>query len=334
MATLVIAEAGVNHNGSMKLAKELIHVAAESGADFVKFQTFKADDLVTPSAAKAPYQITLQSSAESQLEMLRRLELSENQHLELIDYCKEVSIQFLSTGFDEDSNLMLWNLGQKIFKIPSGEITNRLLLQQVSNFKCPLILSTGMSTLEDVSNALEVIEEQGLSRDQVTVLHCTSSYPAPPESINLRAMETMRRELGVKVGYSDHSLGIETSVAAVAMGATIIEKHFTIDKELAGPDHKASLSPLELKQMINEIRKLEIVLGDGVKKPADSEIENINVARKSIVAKCRITRGELFTSDNLTVKRPGTGISPMDIHAVIGKSATRDYGANEIIDQP
>lgn len=334
MATIVIAEAGVNHNGSLELAKELIDIAVVAGADYVKFQSFDADSLVVPTASKAPYQLTTGLEEESQLAMLRRLELNEMEHRVLIEYCKRSGIAFMSTGFDAQSISMLWALGQRIFKIPSGEITNRPLIEQIARFHCPIVLSTGMSTLEEVSSAIDVIEQQGTCRNLVTVLHCTSSYPASPESINLRAMETMRRELGVSVGYSDHSLGIEISIAAVAMGATIIEKHFTSDKNLVGPDHKASLDPSELRELIRKIRELEVVLGDGIKVPTASEFENIKVIRKSLVANKPIFRGDLLTSENITAKRPGTGISPMEISKVLGTTATRDYAINEIIDMP
>lgn len=334
MATIIIAEAGVNHNGSLELAKELIDIAVAAGADYVKFQTFNADSLVVPSASKAPYQLAAGSEEESQLAMLRRLELNENEHRVLIEYCKNSGVAFLSTGFDAPSISMLWDLGQRIFKIPSGEITNRQLIEQVARFNCPIILSTGMSTLEEVSNALEVIEQQGTNRNQVTVLHCTSNYPATLQSINLRAMDTMRREFGVNVGYSDHSLGISVSLAAVAMGATIIEKHFTADKGLPGPDHKASLDPTELKELVREIRGLEVVLGDGIKVPSVSELENITVIRKSLVAQKEILQGDLFTSENLTAKRPGIGLSPMEISKVLGTTATRDYAIDEIIEMP
>jgi N,N'-diacetyllegionaminate synthase len=334
MATIVIAEAGVNHNGILDLAIELIDIAVAAGADYVKFQTFNADSLVVPSASKAPYQLAAGAEEESQLAMLRRLELNESEHRVLIEYCKNSGVGFLSTGFDAPSISMLWNLGQRIFKIPSGEITNRPLIEQVARFNCPIILSTGMSTLEEVSDALDVIEQQGTNRNQVTVLHCTSNYPATLKSINLRAMDTMRREFGVNVGYSDHSLGISVSLAAVAMGATIIEKHFTADKSLSGPDHKASLDPDELKELVREIRELEVVLGDGIKVPSASEFENITVIRKSLVAQKEILKGELFTIDNLTAKRPGLGISPMKISRVLGATATRDYAIDEIIEMP
>ncbi len=334
MAAIVIAEAGVNHNGSLELAKELIDIAVVAGADYVKFQSFNADSLVVPGASKAPYQLVSGLEEESQRDMLKRLELNETDHKVLIEHCKQVGIEFMSTGFDSSSISMLWDLGQRIFKIPSGEITNRPLIEQIASFNCPIILSTGMSTLDEVSSALDVIEQQGTDRSQVTVLHCTSSYPAAPDSINLRAMETMRRELGVSVGYSDHSLGIEIGIAAVAMGATIIEKHFTSDKNLPGPDHKASLDPTELKEMISKIREMEVVLGDGVKAPSASEFENIKAIRKSLVARKTIFRGDLFTSENLTTKRPGIGISPMEISKVLGKAATRDYAIDEIIDMP
>jgi len=328
---LIIAEAGVNHNGDISIAKELIDVAADSGADLVKFQTFKADSLVTKKAAKAEYQLKTSGSDESQHEMLSRLQLTEEMHRELIAHCKSRNIQFFSTGFDTESIDFLVSLGQDQFKIPSGEITNLPLLRHIGSLGKRVILSTGMSDLEEVGNALEVIIEAGTSKNRITVLHCTSEYPAPMVDINLRAMKSIQDSYDVAVGYSDHTIGTEVAIAAAALGATIIEKHFTLDRNLIGPDHQASLEPLELKSMITAIRNIEIAMGDGVKKLTPSESTNKLVSRKSIVAKGKIYKGELFTSENLTTKRPGTGISPMRWDELIGTASKENYLDDEII---
>jgi len=333
MKTMVIAEAGVNHNGDLGQAKKLIEVAAKSGADFVKFQTFNADRLVTKKVRKAQYQIQNSQYSESQFEMLKSLELSETMHSELIEESRVQGIGFISTAFDIESANMLLSLGQNIFKIPSGEITNLPYLRHIGNFSKRVILSTGMSNLHEVKDALELLEAAGTSKSQVTVLHCTSAYPAPVIDVNLLAMRTMKEALNVEVGYSDHTLGIEVSIAAVALGATVIEKHFTLDRNLPGPDHKASLEPDELNLLVTQIRNIEKVLGDGVKRPMPSELENIDLIRKSIVAKCSIRKGEIFSELNLAAKRPGTGISPMDWNRIIGSVARRDFHVDELIDE-
>lgn len=333
MAVLVIAEAGVNHNGDIRLAKQLIEIAAKSGANFVKFQTFRADKLATKSAPKAEYQVKESTNSESQYEMLKELELSEQSHRELMSECTKQGIGFLSTAFDEESADMLLALGQEIFKIPSGEITNLPYLRHIGRFRKKVILSTGMSSLEEVKLALRVLEDAGTPTSSVTILHCTSSYPAPLEDVNLLAMQNMNRLLGVEVGYSDHTLGIEIAVAAVALGASVVEKHFTINREFPGPDHKASLLPNELSEMISQIRNIEKALGDGVKRAARSELENIQVVRRSIVASMKIAKGEVFTERNLCAKRPGSGLSPMRWEQVIGQRSKRDYEPDELIDE-
>jgi len=333
MKTMVIAEAGVNHNGDLGQAKKLIEVAAKSGADFVKFQTFNADRLVTKKVRMAQYQIQNSQYSESQFEMLKSLELSETMHSELIEESRVQGIGFISTAFDIESANMLLSLGQNIFKIPSGEITNLPYLRHIGSLSKRVILSTGMSNLRQVKNALELLEAAGTSKSQVTVLHCTSAYPAPVIDVNLLAMRTMKEALNVEVGYSDHTLGIEVSIAAVALGATVIEKHFTLDRNLPGPDHKASLEPDELNLLVTQIRNIEKVLGDGVKRPMPSELENIDLIRKSIVAKCSIRKGEIFSELNLAAKRPGTGISPMDWDRIIGSVARRDFHVDELIDE-
>jgi N,N'-diacetyllegionaminate synthase len=333
MKTLIIAEAGVNHNGDINMAKKLIDIAAQAGADLVKFQTFNANRLVTHRAAKADYQKLATNNTESQHDMLRKLELTESMHQELIDHCASQNIGFFSTGFDVDSINLLVGLGQGLFKIPSGEITNLPYLQHIGKLKKPVILSTGMSSMDEIEAALNVLEQFGTSRSKITVLHCTTAYPVPMSDVNLRAMQSIQNKFNVAVGYSDHTLGIEIPIAAVALGATIIEKHFTTDRSLPGPDHKASLEPVELTAMIEGIRKIEKALGDGVKRLMPSEITNLPIARKSIVASQPINAGVLFTEHNLTAKRPGTGISPMDWNELIGRAANRDYLADELIDE-
>jgi N,N'-diacetyllegionaminate synthase len=329
---LIIAEAGVNHNGDIGLAKDLINVAAESGSDFVKFQTFRADDLVTPSASKAPYQIEKSIVDESQYDLLKRLELTENMHYELIEHANKAGIQFLSTGFDISSVKFLIGLGQNLIKIPSGEITNLPYLEYVGALNKKIILSTGMATIEEVKKAVEIIVNAGTPQDLLTVLHCTTEYPTPMSHVNLLAMVAMREALGVNIGYSDHTLGIEVAVAAVALGAQVIEKHFTLDRRLPGPDHLASLMPLELKEMVGSIRNIEIALGTPEKQPTEQEIINRSAVRKSLVARCAIGAGEEFTLDNLAVMRPGTGISPMRWHEILGSKAPRQFSPNELID--
>jgi N,N'-diacetyllegionaminate synthase len=332
MSTLIIAEAGVNHNGDLDLARRLVDVAAEAGADLVKFQTFSAERLATAQAAKADYQRQNTAAAESQHAMLRRLELDAAAHEMLIEHCRSRGIGFFSTGFDVESVDLLARLGQRRFKIPSGEITNLPLLRHIGAFGLPLILSTGMATLEEVAAALKALEQAGTPRSLVTVLHCTTEYPAPMSDVNLRAMLAMRDAFGVSIGYSDHTNGIEVAIAAVALGATIIEKHFTTDRNLPGPDHKASLEPGELRAMVAAIRNIEVALGDGVKKPSPSEVKNRPIARKSLVAAVPIRAGEVLSAANLAVKRPGTGLSPMLWDEVLGRTARRDYAADELID--
>lgn len=330
--TLIIAEAGVNHNGSLELAKRLIDVAAQAGADFVKFQSFSADRLVTKVAKKADYQAKVTGASESQHEMLSKLELSQDAHRELMRYCEANRIGFFSTGFDTESNAMLAALGQTLFKVPSGELTNLPYLRHVASLAGTVILSTGMASLGDVEAAIDALASSGMSRDKMVVLHCTTEYPAPMQDVNLRAMLSMRNAFGVKVGYSDHTQGIEVALAAVALGAQVIEKHFTLDRGLPGPDHKASLEPDELKAMVSAIRNIELALGDGIKRVVPSEAANRIVARKSIVAACCIRKGELFTEQNLTTKRPGSGISPMQWDSILGRTAGRDFAPDELIE--
>lgn len=332
MKTLIIAEAGVNHNGDIDIAKKLIDIAAEAGADLIKFQTFNANLLVTEGALKADYQILASDTTESQQTMLRKLELTEAMHHELINHCILREIKFFSTGFDIESIDMLANLGQELFKIPSGEITNLPYLRHIGQLEKNVILSTGMSSMNEIESAIHILEESGTPRSRITVLHCTSAYPAPPLDVNLLAILSIRNKFGVEVGYSDHTLGIEISLAAVALGATVIEKHFTLDRTLPGPDHKASLEPSELKQMIIGIRKIEQALGDGNKRVMPSEIGNQKTARKSIVAKLDIKAGQVFTEENLTTKRPGAGVSPMEWNNLIGKKSSRNYQVDELID--
>ena len=329
--TTIIAEAGVNHNGSIESAKKLVEIAAESGADYVKFQTFKAETLVTKTADKAEYQQNVTDNNESQFDMLKKLELDRKTHEELIDYCNAKDIQFLSTAFDHDSIELLAELNIPLFKIPSSEITNLPYLRHIGKMGKPIIMSTGMSTLDEVHNALNILIESGAEKEQITILHCNTEYPTPMKDVNLKAMLTIKDELGVNIGYSDHTLGIEVPIAAVAMGATVIEKHFTLDRNMPGPDHRASLKPDELREMVVAIRNIKKAMGAGEKKPSSSETKNISVVRKSIVAKMSIKKGELFTEENLTVKRPGTGISPMGWDTVIGKAASSDYEMDDLI---
>jgi len=331
--TLIIAEAGVNHNGDLKLAKQLIDVASKAGADYVKFQTFSADRIVSQSASKAEYQQQTTDASETQYEMLKRLELSNEMHLELIKHCKEQAIKFLSTGFDIESVDLLVELGIDLIKIPSGEITNLPYLRFIGSLGLPVILSSGMSTMKEIGDALLILEQTGLRRDQITVLHCTTEYPAPMSEVNLRAMKNICTTFGVDVGYSDHTVGIEVSIAAVALGASVIEKHFTIDRSLPGPDHRASLEPNELIAMVKAIRNVEVALGSDVKEPTISEIKNIRIVRKSILAGRKIEVGEILSASNLVVKRPGDGVSPMHWDQLIGQIASRNYLPDEMIDQ-
>ncbi len=332
--TTIIAEAGVNHNGDLELAKKLIDVAADAGADYVKFQTFKADKLVSKSAIKAEYQQkNMTDSDDSQYTMLKKLELNETMHDDLMIRCKQKNIRFLSTGFDDESIDYLDSLKIDLFKIPSGEITNKHYLEHIAKKGKPVIISTGMANMEEIKAALAIFYQNKFTNNKIKVLHCNTEYPTPMEDVNLLAMLYMKEELGVEVGYSDHTNGIEVPIAAVALGATVIEKHFTLDRNLPGPDHKASLEPDELKAMIQAIRNIEkAISGSGIKEPSPSEKKNITVARKSIVASKKIKQGEIFTQENLTVKRPGNGISPMRWDEVIGQKAKHDFQEDELIE--
>ena len=327
----IIAEAGVNHNGSLDLAKRLIEIAVDSGADAVKFQTFKAESLVSKNAQKADYQKQTTDASESQFDMIKKLELDVETHKELIAYCQEKDIMFLSTPFDHESIDLLSDLGLQIFKIPSGEITNLPYLRHIGSLGKKVVLSTGMSNLKEVGDALNILINAGTSKDNITVLHANTMYPTPMEDVNLNAMLTMQKEFDVAVGYSDHTLGIEVDIAAVAMGASCIEKHFTLDRAMDGPDHRASLEPEELKEMVNSIRNIEKALGSSEKKPSQSESVNIDVARKSIFAKIDINKGDILDKKNLCVKRPGSGISPMKWDEVMGTISIKNYKKNTLI---
>lgn len=330
--TLIIAEAGVNHNGDINLAKKLIDAAASAGVDYVKFQTFNAKKLVSKNAQKADYQKTnTGNGSESQLAMLQKLELTEEMHTELIKYCNSKSVKFLSTGFDLESIDFLNKLNIDLFKIPSGEITNLPYLRKIGSLGKPIIVSTGMADMKEVEDAIDVILKAGADKSDITILHCNTEYPTPMRDVNLYAMNTIGKTFDVPIGYSDHTLGIEIPVAAVALGATVIEKHFTLDKTMEGPDHRASLEPDELKAMVKAIRNIEEAFGHGRKEPSSSEIRNKAIARKSIVAKTQIKKGNPFTENNITIKRPGTGISPMLWDTMIGKIATRDYDEDDLI---
>lgn len=329
--TVIIAEAGVNHNGSIEMAKQLIDAAAVAGVDYVKFQTFKAEKLVTKDAKQAEYQ-QRNDAADSQLAMLKKLELSKEDHEELVGYCQEKGVRFFSTAFDMASVEYLHSLNLGLWKIPSGEITNYPYLVKIAQYGEPVILSTGMSTMEVIKQAIDVLCNNGLTKEQITLLHCNTEYPTPMQDVNLRAMLQMRERFGVKVGYSDHTKGIEVPIAAVALGAEVIEKHFTLDRTLPGPDHKASLEPKELKAMVDSIRNIELALGDGQKQVSESERKNMAIARKSIVAAKKIHKGELLTEENLTTKRPGSGISPMRWNEVLGTKAVRDFAEDELIE--
>ena len=319
----------MNHNGSFDLAKQLVDKAVWAGADCIKFQTFNSKNLVSVQAQKAEYQKKTTDANESQLDMLKKLELSHDQFRELQTYCQQKGIVFLSTPFDLESIIFLAELGIKIWKIPSGEITNYPFLRAIGKRKESVIMSTGMCTLEEVHDAVKVLKSFGTT--DITLLHCTTEYPAPYDSVNLSAMISLQKEFGFKVGYSDHTKGIEIPISAVAMGASVIEKHFTLDCNMEGPDHKASLEPDELKQMVQSIRNIETAFGDGVKQPSYTEKKNIAIARKSVVAKTYIKRGEIFSEENLTTKRPGNGISPMRWDEVLGQKAIKDFMADELI---
>lgn len=330
---LIIAEAGVNHNGSLDNAFRLVDAAVDAGVDYIKFQTFKAEKLVAKSAVKADYQIqNTKNSNDSQLDMLRKLELSHEDHEKLVAYCERKNISFFSTAFDLDSLQYLKDIGLDLVKIPSGEITNLPYLRQAAKLFSKVILSTGMCTLEDIRAALDVFVAEGISPDNITILHCNTEYPTPMDDVNLHAMLHIQKEFNTKVGYSDHTLGIEVPIAAVALGASVIEKHFTLDKAMEGPDHAASLEPLELKAMVSSIRNIEkATSGSGIKEPSTSEKKNMAIARKSIVAKRAISAGEIFSEDNITVKRPGTGISPMQWDAVLGSVSKFNFEEDDLI---
>jgi len=324
---IIIAEVGVNHNGSIELAYKLVDAAKEAGADAVKFQSFKADSLVSKSAVKAEYQTKTTDANETQYDMIKKLELSPGDHHCLINYCRKKEIQFLSSPFDLESIDMLVEFGLDTFKIPSGEITNLPYLQKIGVLKKNVILSSGMANLNEVSDAIHVLVDYGTRKDKITVLHCNTEYPTPFEDVNLNAMLTIKNAFDVKVGYSDHTTGIEVPIAAVALGAEIIEKHVTLDKSMEGPDHKASLEPIEFKRMVDAIRNIEKAMGDGIKKPSPSEIKNIHIARKSIHTKVSIKKGDFISENDLIMKRPGDGISPMRLEEVIGKKAKIDMPA-------
>ena len=328
--TVIIAEAGVNHNGDISIAKKLVDAAKDAGADIVKFQTFDVDSITSKYAEMAQYQKRNIGQTKSQKEMLSELTLTHEEFIELSEYCKEKAIRFLSTPFDIPSIRFLVSLGCELWKIPSGEITNYPYLVEIAHTHKDIILSTGMSNLSEVEAAVKLLKDEGSGK--ISLLHCTTQYPTPYDSVNLKAMTTLKERTGLDVGYSDHTKGIEIPIAAVAMGASIIEKHFTLDRKMQGPDHKASLEPYELKEMVESIRHIESAFGNGVKSPVDTEKENMSIARKSIVAKCDIKKGELLTENNLTTKRPGNGINPMSWKSVLGTKAIRDFGEDELIE--
>lgn len=329
---LIIAEAGVNHNGDIDIAKKLVDVAAESGADIVKFQTFKSENCVSKNAQKAEYQLQTTNKQESQLDMIKKLELDLETHNILISYCKQKNIEFLSTPFDLESVDLLHNLGLKIFKIPSGEITNLPYLRKIGKYNKQVILSTGMANLGEIESAIAVLVDSGTKRENITLLQCNTEYPTPFTDVNLKAMKSLKKAFRLPVGYSDHTPGIAIPLAAVGMGAKVIEKHFTLDKNMEGPDHKASLEPCELKAMVQGIREIELALGDGIKQTSASEAKNKPIARKSIVANCAIKKGEILSESNLYTKRPAGGISPMEWDKVIGTKAIRDFEPDEMIE--
>jgi N,N'-diacetyllegionaminate synthase len=326
---LIIAEIGVNHNGSLSMARKLVDVAKKCGADAVKFQTFTADSIVTSTAVKARYQKKNTSLCESQYSMLKKLELGGREHIVLRDHCRKIGIEFLSSAFDEKSADFLYDIGMRKFKIGSGEITNLPFLRHIASKKCPIILSTGMSTMKEVGEALDTIYSTGNKR--VILLHCVTEYPAPYAEINLMAMLSMKKKFGIEIGYSDHSVGLEIPIAAVALGARVIEKHFTLDKNLPGPDHKASADPGEFANMVLAIRNVEKSFGNGIKKPAKCELKNIGVARKSIVASIDIRKGDIFSFSNLTIKRPGIGIKPELLSKLLGKKSKYSFHKDELI---
>lgn len=331
---IIIAEAGVNHNGDITNAFKLIDAAVDAGVDYVKFQTFKSENLVSRYAVKAEYQIeNTKNVSETQLEMLKKLELSYENHQLLIDYCKKKNINFLSTAFDLESLLYLSKIGLELVKVPSGEITNLPYLRLAAKLFKKVVISTGMATIDEIKNAVNVFYESKVKIEDIIVLHCNTEYPTPMEDVNLKAMLHIQKELNVEIGYSDHTLGIEVPIAAVALGACVIEKHFTLNKNMEGPDHKASLEPDELKAMVLGIRNIEkAISGSGIKEPSPSEIKNKLIGRKSIIAIKRIVKGDVFNDENITTKRPGTGISPMEWDNVIGKIASRDFNEDELIE--
>lgn len=331
MKVFIIAEAGVNHNGSMDIAKKLIDVASLSGADAIKFQTFKTENLLTETAPKAEYQKNNTDKTETQFDMIKKLELDLNAHKELISYCKEKNLIFLSSPFDHESVDLLNNLGLKIFKIPSSEITNLPYLRQIGKLKKKVILSTGMAYISEIEQALRVLMYEGTKKENIILLHANTMYPTPIEDVNLNAMVTIGKTFNIDYGYSDHTIGFEVDIAAVAMGASCIEKHFTLDKDMRGPDHKSSLEPEELKAMVTSIRNIEVALGSSIKEPSNSEKPNIQVTRKSIVARTKIKKGDVFSINNLSVKRPGNGINPMRWDEIIGEKAKKDYNKDELI---
>lgn len=330
---IVIAEAGVNHNGSVDLAKKLVDAASAAKVDYIKFQTFKSESIVTKRAEKAAYQkITTGSKENTQLEMIKKLEISYDGYREIRDYCIQKGVKFFSSTADSQSVEFLASLNMDMWKISSGEVTNYPFLRKIASFNKPTIFSVGMSDMNMIRDAVNVLLENGLDKQNLVLLHCNTEYPTPYEDVNLLAMNTIAKEFDVRVGYSDHTLGIEVPIAAVALGADVIEKHFTLDRTMVGPDHKASLEPDELKEMVDSIRHIEVALGDGVKRITESEKRNIVIARKSIVAARDIQAGEIFTEDNITAKRPGNGISPMRWNEVLGQTAIRDFGEDELIE--
>lgn len=329
MSIIIIAEAGVNHNGSLAAAKQMVLAARNAGADYIKFQTFSPEKLVSVYAEKAEYQKQTTGTEESQLEMLKKLALTQEDFLELKTYCRQQGIGFLSTPFDLDSIHFLDKLNMDFWKLPSGEITNLPYLLEIARTEKPVVMSTGMCGMEEIRQAVDCLKKAGTP--EITLLHCNTEYPTPMEDVNLKAMITMEKEFCLPVGYSDHTQGIEIPVAAAALGACVLEKHFTLDRGMEGPDHQASLEPEELKAMVAAVRNVEEALGSGKKEPSQSEQKNRAVARKSIVAKCRIKKGERFSEENLTVKRPGTGISPMRWPELMGQTADRDYAEDELI---
>jgi len=329
---LIIAEAGVNHNGSLEIGKRLVDAASEAGADIIKFQTFKAEKIVSREAKKALYQIAnMQETDDLQLGMLKKLEMNDDMHLKLQSYCNEKKIEFLSTPFDLDSIHYLQSLGITIGKIPSGEITNLPYLEEMAKSFSRIILSTGMSNLSEVKDALNVLLKGGTKKENITILHCNTEYPTPVNDVNLLAMLTIKNDLGVRIGYSDHTAGIEVPIAAAALGAEIIEKHLTLDRNMEGPDHKASLEPAKLKEMVDAIRNIELALGDGIKQPSPSETKNIIIARKSLVAKYSLQAGHIIAKEDITAKRPGNGIAPMRINEIVGKKLVRSVEEDEIL---